>query len=396
MTLMQKITSFFENKTESYIPFHPELLLFCQSLSKNLFTEIDPKQNPDFIALAFWLRKGHLNQLESFFRSKEGFRVPRGVIFHIPPANIDVMLVYSWITSLLLGNENIIRIPGTKNARSDILLKVIFDLVNEKQFASIKAMNLFIEYGHEEDITALISSKADARVIWGGDETILKIRKIPLQPDGIDIAFPDRFSYGAINAKNYLRSDMEQVAINFYNDIYWFDQSGCSSPRLIFWVGDKEEIELASSQFYRLLQETIEKRLFKISLGGSLLKKTFLFSQSLNLPVEKVAQFSNELSVVYLKNAEPSCRLHCGYGMLYHVPITDLNQIASFTTHKDQTLVHEGFSKLELINLAKVLNGKGITRMVPRGQALNFEPVWDGQDLFNALTQVNVIEEGSE
>jgi hypothetical protein len=392
MSNQNRLKDYFERPRPSFTPFQAELLLFCESLSEMLFRLSDHKEEPDWIALAFWLRKGHLAQLQKRFQQKGSPRSPRGIVFHIPPANIDVMLVYSWICSLLVGNQNIIRIPSSRPARADRLLKIIFTLLEEQRFQAIREGNLFVDYGHDDQITRLISSQVDVRLIWGGDETISLIRNIPLQPDAIEIAFPDRFSYGAIDAESFLSSNVEQVVTNFFNDIYWFDQSACSSPRLLFWVGGVEQVAQASDLFYSRLQQLIRQRGYQVSLGGALLKKTYLYSQALDLPVEKVAQYSNELSVLYLTAADPHCRIHCGQGLLYHLSIASLDQIASFATHKDQTLVTHGFSPQQLMQLAKALNGKGITRMVTPGQALSFDPIWDGQDLFYALTQQTFIE----
>jgi hypothetical protein len=52
-----------------------------------------------------------------------------------------------------------------------------------------------------------------------------------------------------------------------------------------------------------------------------------------------------------------------------------------------QTLTHYGFSGDELTAFAH--NGvlSGLSRIVPIGQALNFDAVWDGYDLLRELTR---------
>src|SRR5229473_1854189 len=37
-------------------------------------------------------------------------RFPRGLVFHVPPANVDTIFVYSWALSALAGNRNVVRI----------------------------------------------------------------------------------------------------------------------------------------------------------------------------------------------------------------------------------------------------------------------------------------------
>lgn len=392
------LAPFFAQNFHQFHPFQAELIQFCEALSEEIFQQPDIKTYPDFVALAFWLRKSHVMQLQQAFlqnTSPKTVLMPRGLVFHIPPASIDVMLVYSWISSLLVGNANIIRIPSNKPDRFDKLLEIIIELLSQEKFKHIKEMTCFINYGYEEALTAFISLHAAARIIWGGDETVSNIRRILLNPRAKDIVFPDRYSFAVIRASKYLEAPQEekqQCITNFFNDVYWFDQSACSSPRLIYWVGDEDTIKIASKQFYEALHKKVDERHYEISLGGALLKKTYAYNQTIILPVEKVMQYSNELTVITLETANNHCRVHCGQGLIYHVSIHNIKEIVPFVTSHDQTLTYYGFDSNELRQLALELNGKGLTRMVPFGQALNFEPVWDGVDLFAELTQHVVVE----
>lgn len=388
---------FFARDAHQMLPFQSELLLFCEKLSEKLFEQEDIKQFPDFVALAFWLRKANLHRMHDEFRQKMTSNTPlkpRGIVFHIPPSNIEVMLVYSWICSLLVGNANIIRIPGANTQRLQKLLEIILEVLCDKKLSQISETTCFLRYHHENEITAWISSKADVRVIWGGDETVNLIRQIPMKPDAKDIVFPDRFSYAALEAKMFLDPTQEQkvqIIVNFFNDVYWFEQSACSSPRILFWVGDTSAINQASNAFYQMLQSEISKRHYEISLSGFMLKQTYMFNQALTLPVKQVMRFSNELSILILDSADEGCRIHCGRGLLYHVALKNLNELASFVTDKDQTLTYFGFSSEEIQRLVTTINGKGLTRLVPFGRALDFHPVWDGQDLFLEFTTEVVL-----
>lgn len=373
-------------KMETLYPFHPEIVHFCEHLSDRLF---QCEKYPDFIALAFWLRKSHLLKLHEQFKKMEldhTHREPLGQVFHIPPTSIDVMWVYSWISALLGGNANIIRIPKNHSPHFQELLEIVNEALTHH--TKVSHMTQFITYGHEEEITRDISSKVDARIIWGGDETIAKIRQIPLQPEAKEIVFPDRFSYTVIQSDIYLQNspeEKEKLATLFFNDVYWFDQSACSSPRLILWLGNKSE--QASQIFYQELQKIIQSKQFEISLGGYLLKQTYMYNQAISLPVEEVAQISNELSILKLSRLDPRIRIHPGQGLLYHVDIKGLEEIVSFATPHDQTLTYFGLNEEDLEKLIRKLHGKGLNRFVPIGQALNFDTHWDGHDLLQELTQ---------
>jgi hypothetical protein len=53
----------------------------------------------------------------------------------------------------------------------------------------------------------------------------------------------------------------------------------------------------------------------------------------------------------------------------------------------DQTLSHFGFDPGEPSALAAELNGRGVDRIVPVGQALAFGRFWDGVDLLEEMVR---------
>jgi folate-dependent tRNA-U54 methylase TrmFO/GidA len=76
-----------------------------------------------------------------------------------------------------------------------------------------------------------------------------------------------------------------------------------------------------------------------------------------------------------------------GAGTFFDGTIERLTALAASVRRRDQTLSHFGFAEEELRSLARALNGRGIDRMVPVGQALAFDRRWDGYDLFQELTR---------
>jgi len=64
-----------------------------------------------------------------------------------------------------------------------------------------------------------------------------------------------------------------------------------------------------------------------------------------------------------------------------------LEALVPAVTHRDQTLTQFGFDSIELEKLVRLLNGRGIDRIVPIGEALRFQHFWDGYDLFQSLSR---------
>lgn len=263
MNDMQEMEAFFSRKLRTLTPFESILIEFCDTLSKALFAHPEIASFPDITALAFWLRRSHLEGLRAIFLNLAGkglTLVPRGTVFHIAPANVETMFVYSWILSLLVGNANIVRLPTKGEEGLALLFEEIRNVLDLSRFKNIQDTTCFISYGHEEEVTASVSAKADVRMIWGGDETIRTIRKIPLKVTGKEIVFADRYAFSALNAEALLAADEQErkdFINNLYNDVFWYDQNACSSPRALFWIGSADQIKKAGEEVYKLLKKHI-------------------------------------------------------------------------------------------------------------------------------------------
>ena len=95
---------------------------------------------------------------------------------------------------------------------------------------------------HSENhlLTKNFSSICDARLIWGGNQTIADIKKFETKAKNIDIPFADRYSISLINSEKFLKLSefkVKNLIKDFYNDTYVVDQNACSSPHLILWKG---------------------------------------------------------------------------------------------------------------------------------------------------------------
>jgi Acyl-CoA reductase (LuxC) len=379
-------------------PFQPILMSFCTALSKTLFDHPRIKQFPDLMALAFWLRPSHLEELSGRFQAltdANQLLVPRGLAFHIAPANVETLFAYSWILSLLVGNSNVIRVPSKEAESLELLFSEIGTLLGQPEYLPIQESTRLISYGHEEEITALFSAHADVRLIWGGDKTIDSIRKIPLKTSAKEIVFGDRFAYACIQAERYQEiseKEKQRLALEFYNDVFWYDQMACSSPRLIFWIGSPEKSKEASEYFYQLLQKVIEEKHYALPLGSILQNQVSLYDQALSQSAIAIKKYGEVLTVLEIERFGLHAQLQQGTGLLFHLVLGDLKEIAQFISSEDQTLVYEGFTKEELFQLVKELNGRGLDRLVPIGRALHFDYLWDGYHLLMELTRMVQIE----
>ena len=365
-------------------PFSDEILQACANLSQRIMRDPQARRYPELLALGFWMRKAELIRLREEFRALERtdrILVPRGVIFHLPPRNVDTMFVYSWLLAALTGNANVMRLSPQRSEATNVLLRLFAEGLAETP--AILAQTLVVSYGHEEEPTRLLSSHCDVRVIWGGDKAVQSIRSAPLPPHGRELTFPDRYSSSALGTGPYMALDAagrDKLADQFFNDAFWFDQAGCSSPRLVVWVGGREATAEASVDFFTRVAEVVRRRNYMLSPAHSIQKLVFSAAATLDLPVTACRRVP-ELTVLTLDSLERFDRRHPGGGLFFEVTVGAITELAPYLIRRDQTLATFGVDAQDLRTLLRQLNGRALDRVVPIGQALQFGRFWDGMDL---------------
>lgn len=379
-------------------PFAPATLDFCAALSTALARGAETRALPAVQALAFWMRRAELVRLGDRFRASETpetVLVPRGTVFHLPPANVDTMFVYSWLIALLTGNRSVIRLSTRRSAQGDAIVAVLARTLAEHGTDALRAATTMVAYGHDAEVTRALSARCDVRVIWGGDRTVETIRALPLPPHARELTFPDRSSLAVLDAARYCALDAaqrERLAERFYNDVYWFDQLGCSSPRAVVWRGGAGLVGPASEAFFDALSAVVRRKAYQVETGAALAKLAYAHRTALDRAVERGVLLSNEVAVLSLRDAAALPEDHPGGGLFFQLRVDALEELVPLCRRRDQTLSHFGFAQDELVALARALNGRGIDRMVPVGQALAFGHVWDGMDLLQEFTRRVVVQ----
>ena len=385
-------------ETVALNPLHPGDERVIEALSRigeKLMTRQVSREFPDLVPLGFFLRKRRLQKLAQSLRehSQGRISVPRGTIFHVPPANVDAVFAYSWALSFLSGNANIVRVSDRRGPSAAFLLSVILEVLNEVS-PEVANSQIFVSFNRSDLIIEKLSMLADMRVFWGGDETVSSLRSSNCKPSCRDLLFPDRFSMAVINSEGWLLQTKEECnagAQLLFNDAYWFNQAACSSPRALVFVGSKEANSLAS---FSIANESIRFELVKsIAEDASLHMDRYTggIDAIMDGSILRMDEVAEGITYLFPAEGQPIDRKFRGTGTFIVIGITKLEDLAKYVTRKDQTLVHFGFSLEDLENCAQFLNGIGIDRMVPLGSALSFDEVWDGEDFLAEFTRIVTI-----
>lgn len=376
---------------QSRRPLSDALLAMLSDISRTILKDPTSRRIPQYVALAYWLRSASLSRLRDEFvaHAKPGAqRVARGVALHLPPTNVDTIFVYSWALSVIAGNANIVRLAESLSADTEWLVSTIAKIVAEHDEAD---RQIFCTYPYGGETERALSAQCDLRMIWGGDQKVASVSATPIRPDGLSIGFPDRKSLAIISTAAYASADggaRDALAVQFYNDLFWFDQMGCGSPRLLIWVGD---CPLDTEDFYTRLGKVVTARQFQVETGVAIGKFAFgndLLAEGIS---DKLKVYSNEFSVCRVTSPKEALLRTQGGGFLGEWHVHDIFEIPPIVSRVIQTITHFGLSLDDVSSLSEKISGCGGYRLVPIGEALLFDTTWDGVDLFEHMTRNVVI-----
>ena len=375
-------------------PLRPYDELVCEwlnRLSNELMSDAEAKQYADVISFAYWCRKANIERLKEQF-TDDDIRIGVGMVFHITPSNVPINFAFSYVFALLAGNANIVRVPSKAFAQTDIVCRAINKLLVDAKYQRIADMTLFVRYEQNDSITGALSSECNARIIWGGDEAINSIRRLPIPERSIEIAFADRYSLcvldpSAIDAAD--DTEIQRLAESFFNDAYLMDQNACSSPHLIVWLNASEKMAGAKQRFWDAVYEAAKAK-YELHPVNAVDKYMMLCQNAIELEniacVEKHGNYVYRIAVDTL--SDDMDRLRGRFGYFYEYDTDDIQSLAHIVNTKYQTLTYFGVNVAELVGFV-VENGlTGIDRIVPVGRALDMDVIWDGYDIVRSLSRI--------
>ena len=336
------------------------------------------REHPEIVALAFWFRQAHLAQITATMPT-ELLNKKRHRVFHIAPANVDTVFMYSVLLSVLCANQNIVRVSQRSGEVTWVLISLLKEYLNIPDGQVLANQIAVVEYdARHEQVTEQLSNWCDLRVIWGGDEAIKAVSAIA--PQTAQICFPDRFSVALIQLDE--NSDINALASRFLTDLLPFTQQACSSPKAIYWLNTAPDYQ---GLFWTAVEQRIVQLDHQFETSHKVNQHILLQKLAAGWGM-KLSQQAGSKTATFAKvcNAGPIARCkvnsltaamleaHEGDGLVVEQDIGTVNEIACS-------------AKLQTISYAvtdQLTTPKGeFKRVVPLGKALEFAPVWDGVDL---------------
>jgi hypothetical protein len=373
------------------VPYDELVCEFLGNLSSVLLSDKAAKLYPDVISFAYWCRKSNIARLK-LESAETHSRLGLGLVFHIAPSNVPINFAFSYVFSLLAGNANVVRVPTRDFPQTGIVCGAVNKLLADKKYKHIADMTAFVKYRQDDEVTGAFSKKCNARIIWGGDQAINSIRKMPIPERSIEIAFADRYSICAIDADSVLQADgaaLNRLAGSFYNDTYLMDQNACSSPHLVVWLGKGASVREAKQKFWNSVSEVATAK-YELQPVNAVDKYVSLCKNAIEL--DAIANFTKHGNYLYrleLDSLPANMDAFRGqYGFFYEYHAQNMNNIAHLINTKYQTLTYFGLEKAQLLDFVLKNHLSGIDRIVPVGSALDIGVIWDGYDLVRSLSRI--------
>ncbi|WP_431854911.1 acyl-CoA reductase [Azospirillum sp.] len=374
-------------------PFAEPAVGFVTALSQALLADRAMRRMPEVMALAHALRPAELRRLAGDLAARTGsgrLRHARGLVFHVAPANVDTLFAWSWLLSLLCGNANVVRLSRRGGPAQAALLEAAGRLLAEPGWAALRVRTLVLRYGHDEAVTAALSSACDLRVVWGGDASIAAVRRVPLPAGAQELSFPDRVSAALIGAGAVMAADGDALARateGLVTDVVWFDQNACSSPRLVLWVGAPAEVESARARFWPLFDRWLADTGWSLDGARTQARLAAAAELAADGRVRRWTMAADGRIVLRGEAADGAIGLagHPGLGLLLEGWGASLEEACARLPADVQTLACFG---LPSDTVATARAGARVDRIVPLGRALAFSTDWDGQDLLERLTRI--------
>ncbi len=376
----------FSSKNGPYDVFDQDIIKLLNEISKKILNNRNCRKFPDLVSFGFWCRANNLKAIiknYSFFKN----RIGRGTVLHIAPSNVPTNFAYSMVFGLLSGNNNIVRLPSKNFLQVNLICDLLKKLSKKKIYKKSFNRLLLIKYENSDLISSELSKNVEARVIWGGDNTVNKFKSFKTKPRCVDLAFSNRYSISLIDSNKLAllnHEDLVSLTKKFYNDTYTMDQFGCSSPNSVFWLGNNN---IAKKKFWFELSKVVNNT-YDLNLSGVNKKISNLMNYTLVKNKKFKANLQN-FNLVTLKSKELNFDNYenVNFGTFLEIDLKDINFLKKYTSEKLQTITYYGTDFKNIKNFIIKNRVKGIDRIVPIGRAFDLTPEWDGIDIISTLSR---------
>ena len=356
---------------------------------------------PGIVFLRMWLRRGTLEPIITRELGQSALQggwtengraeckaFPIGVVGHWPAGNVDIQPMLSMTCSLLGGNAAFVRVPSALVEVTRVLLEKLY----ESDSKEILTSRIFAAaFAHSrQDLQEAMAKAVDGAMVWGGEEAVSAVRRLPFPHWARLAVFGPRISVAAMDARAWTDPlGRNSWCTRIARDVWQFDQQACSSPQVLFLERSPDH---SASEFVSILQrafETENRAHPRTEIAGTL---TSAIAQA------RAAWLLSDPSNRAFFPKAPDWTLLFGHGSdvpkpvqgrtLAVLEVDDLMDAISKLDGNVQTLglgVADPEKEKTIVSLA---GRRGVDRIVKLGRMHVFVPPWDGMDLVRPMVRM--------
>ena len=372
------------------------IIKLLDKFGKSIIRDPSLSRVPGLPYLSLWLREENIRSLylTNFgsipasgdiitISSRLGmFSVPRGIVCHWIAGNVPVLGIFSLVLATLGKNASILKIPPELGRTFNLLLKgleetVLFvegDEVTGSIIARSVALVSFPSSNHQ--ISEAFSLAADCRVVYGSEEAVSAISRLPHQVHCESIMYGPKYSLAVFDQVSKCSADFPDLLEGLARDIVLFNQTACSSPHVVFCekggFGIRKVAELLKIAF-----ERISGHLYHPLAEGTVIAVINTRAQYL-LDVHKDILCSSDLKWTICMNDDLSLEEPVQGRCIFLKEVDDINQVLDLITRKVQTVSLSVRDELRRESFVQELAYRGVDRVMTPGMMHEYTQPWDG------------------
>ena len=345
--------------------------------------------------------RGKRSYADSFVSSDDnGIRLlhatSRGLVCHWLAGNVQVLGMFVLIQSILSKNVNLIRVSARDNGAFVNLLKAFEgEIYTTPGGHEIKGNDLLrtigVVYFNHSDTKAgkKMSRLADARIAWGGAESVSAVTSYPSKYDCVDIIMGPKLSFSVLGKESLSdERSAKKLARKVAVDASVFDQTGCASTHNVF-VEKGGTIE--PEKFAELLAESMDKVSKQLPKGQMSSEEIAAIHSARGIYDFKGKVYGDDDSIwTVLYSDEVELNKPVYSRVVFVHPVDNLDDVLQFINEDIQTIGLASKGE-KAVNFALNAADKGAIRFPDCGKMLNFEVPWDGMFIIDRLVKWNTM-----
>jgi len=382
------------------------IILIINEYSKKIATNREILRIEGAPFLCFYLKKinmekqiklnlGDIEYLNNFVQIEDEKYIkaqPMGVVCHWMAGNVATLGIYSVLQSILCKNSNILRVSRECVSSVYKLLELLDNIVVEFEgnnySSKIILKNIALIYFNSADVNhnSEMSSKADARLVWGGETAVNAISLLPKKTTCKDLIFGPKYSFAVFDKSAIESNDFEEYLENLVTDIIAFKQKACSSPQVLFLEKSKLSVEEIAQMLCGKFEKMI-KRYTNLDLEQAVSAKIINKRGEYSLSLDKLLYISKGLQYTILIDNELKLEEAITGRTIFIKEVDNIQDICPLITKNIQTVGIASKNTNKILEFADKVTAMGVNRVVKIGYMNFYDSPWDGSLIMSELVR---------